>query len=353
MTDAATPAPARQTSQRPLTAGAWIVLGLAGLAVLFCVTATVGKYPLTVSEVVNVLWHGLTGDRAAAPQMAATVVLDIRLPRLLAAILVGLALASAGATYQAVFRNPLVAPDILGVTAGAGLGAVTAIFLSLPVAAIQGMAFAFGLAAVAIVYTIARLVRGAHDPILVLVLAGVVMGAVMGAGISVLTYLADPYDQLPAITFWLMGSLAGVTLSDLAGAWPAVVLGLIPLFLLRWRVNLMSVGEDEARALGVNTGVLRLMLVVSATLMTSAVVAISGTVGWVGLIIPHMARFLVGPEFTRLLPASLLIGAAYVLVVDSLARSAAHIEIPIGILNAFIGAPLFLWVLARARKSWK
>ncbi|MCP5367990.1 MAG: iron ABC transporter permease [Hyphomicrobiales bacterium] len=335
----------------PATAS-WVLLGLAGLAALFCLAATVGQYPLSLGDVVGALWRGVNGT-AADGDTAATVMLGIRLPRLAAALLVGLALAASGATYQTVFRNPLVAPDILGVSAGAGLGAVVAIFLSLPVVAIQGMAFVFGLAAVAVVYAMARLVRGAHDPVLVLVLAGVVIGAVMGAGISVLTYLADPYDQLPAITFWLMGSLAGVTVTDLQAAWPPVVLGLVPLFLLRWRVNLMALGEDEARALGVDTGRLRVLLVVCATLMTSAVVAISGTVGWVGLIIPHMARFLVGPEFSRLLPATLLIGAAYVLAVDTLARGLAGIEIPIGILNAFIGAPLFLWILARARRSWR
>lgn len=329
---------------------AWWPLGLVALLVLFCIAATIGQYPLTVGEVLTALWAGLTGD---AEGTAATVVLDIRLPRLAAAILVGLALATSGATYQTVFRNPLVAPDILGVSAGAGLGAVCAIFLSLPVPMVQLFAFVFGLCAVGIVYGMAKVVRGAHDPILVLVLAGVVIGALMGAGISVLTYLADPYDQLPAITFWLMGSLAGITFDDLMGAWPAVLIGIVPLTLLRWRVNLMSLDEDEARSLGVETGKLRLTLVVAATLMTSSVVAIAGTVGWVGLIIPHMARFIVGPEFSRLLPACALIGVGYVLVVDTLARSLAGIEIPIGILNAFIGAPLFLWVLARARRSWQ
>ena len=198
--------------------------GVGVLAFIFCVAATIGQYPLSVIDVVTALWQGLTGT-AHQSDTAATVVLDIRLPRLAAALLVGLALAGSGATYQTVFRNPLVAPDILGVSAGAGLGAVFAIFLSLPVPLIQLFAFVFGLAAVAIVYAMAKLVRGAHDPILVLVLAGVVIGAVMGAGISVLTYLADPYDQLPAITFWLMGSLAGITFDDLMGAWPAVLIG--------------------------------------------------------------------------------------------------------------------------------
>ncbi|HAD87438.1 MAG TPA: iron ABC transporter permease [Rhodospirillaceae bacterium] len=328
-------------------------LGLGAVAMLFFAAATVGRYPVSMIDVARILWEGMTGLPRDLGDSARAVVLDIRVPRLTAALLVGVALSAAGATYQSVFRNPLVAPDILGVTSGAGLGAVLAIFLSLPVAAIQAMAFVFGLGAVTLVYSVARAVRGAHDPILVLVLAGVVIGAVMGAGIAVLTYLADPYDQLPAITFWLMGSLAGVTFADLATAWPAVALGLVPLLFLRWRVNLMSLGDDEARALGVDTERLRLVLVVCATLATSAVVAIAGTIGWVGLIIPHMARFLVGPEFSRLLPATILLGAIYLLGVDTLARAATTVEIPLGVLNAFVGAPLFLWVLARARLSWR
>lgn len=333
--------------------GSWGLIGVAVLVVAFCFAATLGQYPISVGEVVRTLWQAATGATPAAGDIAATVILDIRLPRLIAAMLVGLALAASGATFQTLFRNPLVAPDILGVSAGAGLGAVFAIFLSLSVPMIQLFAFVFGLAAVGIVYAMSKLVRGAHDPILVLVLSGVVIGAVMGAGIAVLTYLADPYDQLPAITFWLMGSLAGITFDDLSGAWPPVLLGLIPLLFLRWRVNLMSLGEDEARALGINTAQLRFVLVVCATIMTSSVVAISGTVGWVGLIIPHIARFLVGPEFSRLLPATFLIGAGYVLFVDTVARTATGVEIPIGILNAFIGAPLFLYILAKARRSWQ
>jgi iron complex transport system permease protein len=331
--------------------GAWAAGGLGAIFLLFCIAATVGQYPLSIAEVLTALGSLVGGTETGSA--AETVVLNIRLPRLAAALLVGLALAASGATYQTVFRNPLVAPDILGVSAGAGLGAVTAIFLSLPVPMIQAFAFVFGLLAVIVVYFMSKLVRGVHDPILVLVLSGVVIGAVMGAGISVLTYLADPYDQLPAITFWLMGSLAGITFDDLMAAWPPVLAGIVPLFLLRWRRSLMALDEEEARALGVETGRLRVVLVVAATLMTSSVVAISGTVGWVGLIIPHVARFLVGPEFSRLLPATVLIGAGYLLLVDTIARSSAGIEIPIGILNAFIGAPLFLWILARARRSWR
>ena len=275
----------------------------------------------------------------------------VRLPRIGAALLVGAALAGAGAAYQNLFRNPLVSPDILGVSAGAGLGAVLGIFLSLPVPGIQLLAFAGGIATVSLVYLVAAAVRG-REPVLVLVLAGVVVGALAGSIISLLKVLADPYDQLPAITFWLLGSLAGTTTADLAGALPAVLLGLVPLVLLRWRIDVLSLGDEEARALGVEAGRLRRLVVAAATLMTASVVAISGQIGWVGLIVPHVARILVGPGFARLLPTAMLLGAAYLLAVDTLARSLGTVETPLGILTALIGAPFFLWLLARGRTGW-
>jgi iron complex transport system permease protein len=282
-----------------------------------------------------------------------TVVLRIRLPRALAALLAGAALAAAGAAYQGVFRNPLVSPDILGVSSGAALGAVAGIFLSLPVAGIQGLAFAAGLGAVLLAYGMAVLVRGHLDPTLVLVLAGVIISTLMGAGVALLTYLADPYTQLPAITFWLMGSLASVKTADVAGGLPTVLAGLAVLALLRWRMNVLALGDDEARALGVNAVRVRLVIIVAATLMTAAVVSVSGTVGWIGLVVPHMARMLVGPSFVRLLPAAALLGAAYLVLVDTVARTATATELPLGFLNALLGAPFFLYLLARARHAWQ
>ena len=285
------------------------------------------------------------------PPTVETIVWQIRLPRVLAAVLVGAALAASGAAYQGMFRNPLVSPDILGVSAGAGLGAALGIFLSLPVVAIQVLAFGGGLLAVLSVYVISAAVRR-HDPILVLVLTGIAVGTLLGAAISLVKVLADPYDQLPAITFWLLGSLTSTTRADLTAALPAMLLGLVPLHLLRWRMNLLSLGEDEARALGVSTGWLRSAFIASATLMTSASVAIAGIVGWIGLLIPHVARLLVGPDFARLLPASLMLGAGFLVAVDALARTIAAIEVPLGILTAVIGAQFFLWLLATARRSW-
>jgi iron complex transport system permease protein len=320
------------------------------LAALALGALMVGPYPLSALETLRLLAQRALGGTDGGSQ-AEIVLFSIRLPRVAASIAVGAALAAAGAAYQGLFRNPLVSPDILGVSSGAGLGAVLGIFLALPVFAIQAMAFLGGLAAVAAVSLIAAAVRG-RDTILVLVLAGVVVGALAGAVTSLLKVLADPYDQLPAITFWLLGSLAGIRAGDVLAAAPAVLLALVPVALLRWRINVLAMGDEEAKALGVDAGRLRLAVVACATLMTAAVVSISGVIGWVGLVIPHIARMIVGPNFAVLLPAALLIGAGYMLLVDTLARTLASSEVPLGILTAIIGAPVFIWLLARGRRSW-
>ena len=321
------------------------VLLLCVLLVLLCAMAlAIGPLRLSAGDILAAL-QGSGSDQAV------TVVWQIRLPRIAAALMAGAALAAAGAAYQTLFRNPLVSPDILGVSAGAGLGAVLGIFLSLPVFGIQLLAFAGGMAAVALVGLVASAVRHT-DHTLVLVLTGVVVGALAGAMTSLLKVLADPYDQLPAITFWLLGSLASVTPDDIWPVLPAVLIGLVPLVLLGWRINVLSLGDDEARALGVETGRLRLMVIAAATLATAAVTALAGVLGWVGLVIPHIARMLVGPDFTRLLPVSLLLGAGYLLIVDTLARAISGTEVPLGILTAVVGAPFFIWLLARGRRVW-
>ncbi|MGH6904470.1 MAG: FecCD family ABC transporter permease [Geminicoccaceae bacterium] len=335
------PAPARLTT--PVLA--------VGLLILAVVAAFVGPYPISLSDASRAVLYRLLGEIPPTAATLDTVLFFVRLPRVAAAMLVGAALAAAGAAYQGLFRNPLVSPDILGVSAGAGLGAVLGIFLSLPVVGIQLLAFVIGLGTVGLVLLIAASVRG-REPVLVLVLAGVVVGALAGSVISLLKVLADPYDQLPAITFWLLGSLAAIKLEDLSTTVPVAAVGLVPLALLRWRINVLSLGDEEARALGVNAGRLRIVVIAAATLMTASVVAIAGIIGWVGLIMPHMARMLVGPNFDRLLPAAMILGAGYLLLVETLARSIAAVETPIGILTAFVGAPVFLWLLARGRHGW-
>jgi len=330
-----------------------IVIGTAiVLVLLLAIAISLGPYQLAPGKLLALLVAKATGAASPLSEPAEAVVFQIRLPRVLAATAVGAALAASGAAYQSLFRNPLVSPDILGVSAGAAFGAVVGIFLSLPVLGIEAASFAGGLAAVIIVYAIATAIRG-RDAASVLVLAGVVIGALFGAGVGLLKYLADPYNQLPAITFWLLGSLAAANLYDLTSLLPAVAIGLLPLGLLRWRIDVMTLGDEEATALGVNTVTLRVVVIAAATLMTSAAVAASGIIGWVGLIVPHLARLVIGPAFTRLLPVSILFGAAYLLAFDTVARTIGTVELPLGVLTAAFGTPVFLWLLAFSRRpAW-
>lgn len=319
-------------------------VGLAALAAAVLAALAIGPFPIPPAAFPGIL----SGEEQG---VAATVFWNIRAPRVAAAMLLGAALAAAGAAYQGMFRNPLAAPDLLGVTAGASLGAVFGIFLGLPVLGIQGLSFAGGLAAVAMVALIAAAARGAGDPMLTLILAGIALGGLAAAGIGMLKVLADPFNQLPAITFWLLGSLSAVTTADARAAAAPALLGIGVLLLLRWRLNLLSLGEDEARSLGVATTRLRAAAIAAATLAVAAVTAMAGSVGWVGLVVPHAARLLAGPDLRRLLPLSALLGAAFVLAVDTAARSAGRLELPLGVLTALLGTPFFLWLLWRGRRA--
>jgi len=304
------------------------LISLAILIAALLLALTVGRYPVSLSELFGVIAGKLTGHASNIPPAVENVIWQVRGPRVIAASLVGAGLAVAGTAFQGLFRNPLVSPDILGASSGAALGAVFGIFISLGVFAIQALAFFGGLLAVASVYAVGSAVR-ARDPVLVLVLAGVVIGALLGAGVGLIKYLADPYNQLPAMTFWLLGSLAATGPSDLIPLFVPVALGTLVLFILRWRMNVMSLPDEEARALGVPTGTLRIAIVAAATLVTSASVATAGIIGWVGLVVPHIARTLVGPDFGRLIPAAAIIGGGFLLLIDTLARTVAAVEIPL------------------------
>ena len=314
---------------------------------LIALAFAVGAYPIGADDLLAAL--GLKSS-ATLSSAAETIIWQIRGPRILGAILVGAALATAGGAYQSLFRNPLVSPDILGVSSGAALGAALGIYFSLPIAGIEALSFAGGILAVILVYAIAAAISQ-RDPVLVLVLTGVVVGALLASGIALLKFLADPEKQLPAITFWLLGSLAAFNRADLAVLAITVVIALVPLALLRWRLDVMSLGEEEATALGIDVRRVRIVIVVAATLMTSAAVAVSGIIGWVGLLVPHLARLIVGPAFARLLPMTIIVGAAYLLAVDTAARTIGAIEIPLGVLTAVVGTPVFLVLLARGRRS--
>jgi iron complex transport system permease protein len=335
----------------PRSAASGLLIAFAVLIAGLLLAFTIGRYPVGLSDLLTVIAAKLTGRTADVPAAVENVIWQVRGPRVLAAAMVGAALAVAGTAFQGLFRNPLVSPDLLGASSGAALGAVLGIYFSLGVFAIQSFAFIGGLIAVAAVYAIGSAVR-ARDPVLVLVLTGVVIGSLLGAGVGLVKYLADPYNQLPAMTFWLLGSLAAVNTADLIPLFGPVALGAVVLLLLRWRMNVMSLPDEEARALGVPTGPLRIVIVAAATLVTSASVATAGIIGWVGLVVPHMARSLVGPDFARLIPAAALLGGGFLLVIDTLARTSAVIEIPLGILTALIGTPFFIWLLASVSKTW-
>lgn len=331
--------------------GVSVVVSLAAiLLVLFVLSFVAGRYSISPVDVVKILASRLVHIDQTWSANADTVVMNIRLPRILAAMLVGASLALAGASFQGLFRNPLVSPDTLGVSQGAGFGAALAILLNGGDLAIQASAFCFAILAVAISYSVGRIVRA--DPILSLILAGMAIGSLFGALLSLMKYVADPVNQLPAITYWLMGSLASVGNRGLLYSAVPMGAGIVVLTLIRWRFNVLAMGEEEAKALGVNTTSLRAMVVLCCTLITASAVCISGTIGWVGLVIPHVGRALVGPNYKALIPVCILLGAVYLLFIDDIARTAISIEIPIGILTAVVGAPFFVYLLSRGGRGW-
>jgi len=335
----------------PAARSAWpgAVLAVAVLAAGMLFAFAQGRFAVSLAQLGRLAWSLATAQASGLPLNVETVVWQIRGPRVLAAVAVGAALSVAGTAFQGLFRNPLVSPDILGASAGAALGAVLGILFSLGIFGIQAAAFAGGLAAVALVYLLGASMRHG-DPVLMLLLTGVVVGSLLGAGIGLVKYLADPYNQLPAMTFWLLGSLAGIAASDLAPLVAPVLAGTAVLLALRWQLNVMSLPDEEARSLGARTRVLRLAIVAAATLVTAASVAAAGVVGWVGLVVPHLARLLVGPSFARLLPTAAVLGGGLLLIIDTLARTLAPVEIPLGILTAVVGTPFFIALLRSAQQ---
>ncbi len=319
------------------------VLGAVFLAVLLG-SLLLGRYALSPGQLVHMLWTRISGGAADWPISDDKVVFAVRLPRVAAAALVGAALAVSGAAYQGMFRNPMVSPDILGASTGAGFGAAVAILLGAGYFGISTAAFCCGLLAVAAAWLVSRLSKA--DQAVALILAGMMISSLFSAGTSFVKLVADTQQQLPAITYWLMGSLSSIKDKDVVFLAIPVALGMIPLFFLRWRMNLLTVGEEEAQSMGVNTRRLRGAVIVCATLLTSASVAVSGMIGWVGLVIPHFCRMLFGYDYRRLIPAGALFGAAFLLAVDDIARLVTTGELPLGILTAFVGAPLFLYLIA-------
>ena len=316
------------------------------LIVAVFVSFMLGRYAVTPLNVCKILLSRLISfSNVTWTATEETVVFSIRLPRILAALAVGASLALAGATYQGLFRNAMVSPDILGASSGASVGACVMMLFNFTGLAVQGAAFVTGLLAVTLSYSLSRSIGKGRNMTLLLVLCGMTVNTLCQAIVSTVKYLADTDDQLPEITYWLMGSIAKVQYNDLLLFLIPFLLGAIPLFFLRWQLNLLSVGEEEAKAMGVNVPLIRGICIICSTLLTAAVVSIAGTIGWVGLMIPHLVRFIVGPNNRKLLPMSMLVGALFMLIVDNFCRTLLAYEIPLGILTSLIGAPFFVIIL--------
>lgn len=310
----------------------------------------VGRYPIHPTTVIRILTSRVMPQEPTWPKAAETVIWEIRLPRAMLAVLVGGGLSISGAAFQGMFRNPLVSPDILGVSASAGFGACLAILLGMGPTGIQICALVMGLVGVILTCLLSRVHR--PTPTLMLVLSGIIVGAFFSSLISAVKYLADPYENLPAITFWLMGSLASASTGDVKLAAPGIILGSLGLCSLGWRLNVLSMGDEEARSLGIPIEILKGQIIALATLATASAVCVVGIIGWVGLVIPHVGRMLAGPDHRVLLPASFSLGAGYLLIIDTLARAATQGEIPLGILTAIIGAPFLAWLIRRTKGAW-
>jgi len=309
-----------------------------------------GRFEVDFVTVVKILTSHVFPIEETWTAMEYNVVMTVRLPRILLALLIGAGLSISGAAFQGMFGNPLVSADILGVAAGAGFGASIGILLFGNGFATQILALIFGLAAIGFTYIIGGVKKSM--PIFMLVLAGVVTSALFNALISLTKFLADPEEKLPAITYWLMGSLGTASYRDLYTAGPIILIGIIILIAVRWRINLLTLPDDEAKSLGISVANLKWTVIVGATLCTAAAVAIAGIVGWVGLIIPHIARMFVGNNNERVLPMSLALGGAYLLIIDTLARTLTAAEIPLSILTAIVGAPFFAYLLRKTGGSW-
>ncbi|MCB6563223.1 MULTISPECIES: FecCD family ABC transporter permease [Gordonibacter] len=307
-----------------------------------------GRFPITPAEAGGMLANLVVPIEPFWTAQQETLFFQVRLPRIALALLVGCSLAAAGAAFQGTFQNPLVSPDILGASQGAAFGAAVAILLGLGAFGISAFAFAAAIVTVMLVLLVSSRAKGNH--MMVVVLAGVMMSSLLQAAVSYTKLIADPTDQLAAITYWLMGSLTGAKPADLAMAAAPMAAGLLVLFALRWRINILTMGDDEASTMGVNAQRVRIVVIFAATLVTAASVAVTGMIGWVGLVIPHFARMVIGCDYRKLLPASMLMGASFLLVVDDVARLATTSEIPIGILTAFIGAPFFLYLITRKKQ---
>lgn len=319
---------------------------LCGIFLLtFLLSISIGRYPIQITTLCKVLLSKIFPIQPDWEGQINNVIFQVRLPRVVMAMIIGAGLSCSGAVYQGIFQNPMVSPDVLGASAGASFGAAFGLILGMPYQVVTLCAFCFGLISVSCVVIISNHVK--NNKTLGLVLSGIMIGSLFQAAVSFIKLVADPNNTLPVITYWLMGSLASIRIKDVCFAAPIIIAGLIPFFLLRWKINILTLGEEEAKSVGVNTKRVRSVMILSATLITAAAVSVSGLIGWVGLVIPHLCRMMIGNDYRKLIPATMLLGGSYLMWVDNLARMITTSEVPIGILTAFIGAPFFLYLISK------
>ncbi|NGM83876.1 iron ABC transporter permease [Paenibacillus sp. 7124] len=336
------------TGRRSIPMLVWLMLIMLPAAI-FALSLTMGKYDIGAGEAFRILFHPLIPAKQTWTPLAGNMVLQVRLPRIAAAMLVGAGLAVSGAVFQGIFRNPLASPYTLGVSNGAGFGAALAILLVNHTFAIQGFALIFSLAAVGLTFLFS--LRGRNSKV-TMVLGGIIVGSLFSALVSLIKFIADPFEKLPTIVFWLMGSLSAVNRTLLLASLPLFALSIAVIWLYRWRLNVLSLGDEEAKSYGVEVRRDRAVIIVCCSILTAAAVSISGIVGWVGLVIPHLGRMLVGPDFRKLIPACICLGSSYLLLIDDLCRSLTAVEIPLGVVTAIVGTPLFAYFMLREKVNW-
>lgn len=325
------------------TITALIAFLVASLVISLCI----GKYGLSIGETVKLLINGIIDPANAKETMEGRVIWGVRLPRAFAAMVIGAALSISGAAYQGVFRNPLISPDFLGASSGACIGAAVAILLGLSAAFIQGLAFIGGVIAVAVTVTIPKFFKS--DSNIFLVLSGIIVSGVMSSIMAFIKYTADPTSELAAITYWQMGSFAYIKMADMMAILLPVAVSMMLIMAISWSIDVVSLGEKEAKVLGVNVKSVTYISVIGATLLTACSVCVAGTIGWVGLVVPHFSRLIVGPENTKLMPTTALVGAIFLLIVDTYCRSLPVAEMPLSILTGIIGAPLYTLLLYKQK----
>ena len=316
---------------------------------VFIFSFFLGKYPIPIADFFHIVLNKVIPQKQTWSSEIETILFNIRFPRIIMAVIIGSGISVAGATYQALFQNPMVSQDTLGASQGAAFGAAVGLFLSLNYEQVIFSSFIFGLLAVSTVLVINKCLR--NHSILTLVLIGMMIGSLFSSAVSFLKLVGDPMNTLPAITYWLMGSLSSIKLQDVSFAVPLILVGMFPIFLLRWRLNVLSLGEEVALSLGVNSQRLRVVLIAAATLITATAVSVSGLIGWVGLIVPHFSRLLIGNDHRYSIPITAILGGTFLLVVDDLSRTITTSEIPIGILTSFIGAPIFVLLIIKNNRT--